>query len=502
MKRLFAAITTIFILLSYTSVYAEGNIYYSLNVKGWGIISDGLVVNLNTYNDGNGVKFLAGKGEWMDVTIPYSIAGINITGLSKDFIKSNYFNKMYIPNNITYIEPFSASDLLINDGTVFCFEKNSYADSFFKGKTGFKTEYVNSIEKIDINIETDDSVYSNLESIERDIKLSNMKIDSIDVDLKAEYEKRIKNCKDGKYFIFDTDSDGIPELIVMDNDRKDAFCYYYGYHFDYENNNFYGPEVNGYGKAGLDTYEFYTINTNGKNRLIVKGTNKKVIDYSFMNKCYDATIIYDSLRSKNETERRYFIYESLYNNFLDGNSIISQASVLIDSEDLKSKADSFINQVEANPVKTYSVTDMTGLNSWDFSNIKTTAKTTENNTPAVSNNNNGISVLLNDSALSFTQPPVIENGTTLVPMRAIFEAMGASVDWNGETQTVTSVKDSTTISLTLNKNTATVNGKDISLAVPAKLINGSTMVPLRFVSESLGAEVNWDGASKTVTIKG
>ena len=87
-------------------------------------------------------------------------------------------------------------------------------------------------------------------------------------------------------------------------------------------------------------------------------------------------------------------------------------------------------------------------------------------------------------------------------MRAIFEAMGASVDWNGETQTVTSVKDSTTISLTLNNNTATVNGKDISLAVPAKLINGSTMVPLRFVSESLGAEVNWDGASKTVTIKG
>ncbi len=115
---------------------------------------------------------------------------------------------------------------------------------------------------------------------------------------------------------------------------------------------------------------------------------------------------------------------------------------------------------------------------------------------------NTIKVLLNNSALSFTQPPVIENGTTLVPMRAIFEAMGASVDWNGETQTVTSVKDSTTISLTLNKNTATVNGKDISLAVPAKLVNGSTMVPLRFVSESLGAEVNWDGASKTVTIKG
>ena len=87
-------------------------------------------------------------------------------------------------------------------------------------------------------------------------------------------------------------------------------------------------------------------------------------------------------------------------------------------------------------------------------------------------------------------------------MRAIFEAMGASVEWDGTTQTVTSVKGDTTISLTLNKETATVNGESISLAVPAKLINGNTMVPLRFVSESLGAEVNWDGGSKTITIKG
>lgn len=111
-----------------------------------------------------------------------------------------------------------------------------------------------------------------------------------------------------------------------------------------------------------------------------------------------------------------------------------------------------------------------------------------------------ISVILNGNKLNFTQSPVIENGTTLVPMRAIFEAMGATVDWNNDTKTVTSVKENTTISLTLNNNSAKVNDKEISLAVPAKLINGNTMVPLRFVSESLGAEVKWDGESRTITI--
>lgn len=113
---------------------------------------------------------------------------------------------------------------------------------------------------------------------------------------------------------------------------------------------------------------------------------------------------------------------------------------------------------------------------------------------------NGIKVNLNGISLNFTQPPVIENGTTLVPMRAIFEAMGASVEWNNDTKTVTSKKGNITVVLTLDKDTAMVNDKEISLAVPAKLVNGNTMVPLRFVSESMGAEVNWDGESKTVTI--
>ena len=144
-----------------------------------------------------------------------------------------------------------------------------------------------------------------------------------------------------------------------------------------------------------------------------------------------------------------------------------------------------------------------GIKAVDFNgNIISEGNVTQKSTTSLqATKNNDISIILNENKLSFTQSPVIENGTTLVPMRAIFEAMGASVKWDGTTQTVTSIKDDTTISLTLNKETATVNDNSIALAVPAKLINGNTMVPLRFVGESLGAEVNWDGASKTITIK-
>ncbi|MTI80826.1 MAG: MBL fold metallo-hydrolase [Firmicutes bacterium] len=94
----------------------------------------------------------------------------------------------------------------------------------------------------------------------------------------------------------------------------------------------------------------------------------------------------------------------------------------------------------------------------------------------------------------------VENGTTLVPLRAIFQSLGASVDWDGNTQTVTANKGQITVKLQIGSDTAYKNGQVVPLRVPGKIINGSTMVPLRFVSESLGAKVDWDGATQTITI--
>lgn len=110
-------------------------------------------------------------------------------------------------------------------------------------------------------------------------------------------------------------------------------------------------------------------------------------------------------------------------------------------------------------------------------------------------------VLLNGQQLAFQVPPVIENGRTLVPLRAIFEPLGATVQWDADTQTVTSTKGSTVIALTLGQTTAYINNNPVLLSVPAKAINGRTMVPLRFVSEALGCEVNWDADTYIISIE-
>ncbi len=93
-----------------------------------------------------------------------------------------------------------------------------------------------------------------------------------------------------------------------------------------------------------------------------------------------------------------------------------------------------------------------------------------------------------------------ENGTTLVSLRAIFQSLGATVNWDESTQTVTASKAQTNIKLHIGSSTAYKNGQAVTLQVPGKVISGSTMVPLRFVSEALGASVKWDGAAQTINI--
>ncbi|MEW6573432.1 MAG: stalk domain-containing protein [Bacillota bacterium] len=111
-----------------------------------------------------------------------------------------------------------------------------------------------------------------------------------------------------------------------------------------------------------------------------------------------------------------------------------------------------------------------------------------------------ITVAIDGERLSCDVPPVIEQGRTLVPLRAIFEALGAAVDWDGTTRTVTGRKRTTTVKLVVGQKTAYVNGKAVALDVPARIISGRTMVPLRFIGESLGAKVDWDGTKRTVIV--
>ena len=111
-----------------------------------------------------------------------------------------------------------------------------------------------------------------------------------------------------------------------------------------------------------------------------------------------------------------------------------------------------------------------------------------------------VSVFYNNEKVLFDQLPVIENGRTLVPLRAIFEKIGADVQWNGETQTVIATKGNTSVSLTINNTTAIKNGENITLDVPAKIIGGRTLVPVRFVSDCFGVNVEWDGNMQWVNL--
>ncbi|MNG22331.1 hypothetical protein D3C84_1068030 [compost metagenome] len=78
--------------------------------------------------------------------------------------------------------------------------------------------------------------------------------------------------------------------------------------------------------------------------------------------------------------------------------------------------------------------------------------------------------------------------------------MGAKVDYDAATRSVTATKGSTTVKLTLDQSTVYVNGKAIQLEEAARLVNGYTLAPARFVGETFGGIVSWDGTSRTVTI--
>lgn len=111
-----------------------------------------------------------------------------------------------------------------------------------------------------------------------------------------------------------------------------------------------------------------------------------------------------------------------------------------------------------------------------------------------------VDLYVDGSELQTDVPPTILSGRTLVPLRAIFEALDADVSWNGATQTATAAKAGTTVQVSIDNTTAYVNGQAQTLDVPAKLIDGRTMVPARFVSESLDARVLWDGNTQSVYV--
>ena len=115
------------------------------------------------------------------------------------------------------------------------------------------------------------------------------------------------------------------------------------------------------------------------------------------------------------------------------------------------------------------------------------------------------SFTVNGISNTLDSPPVIKNGRTLLPIRIVIEALNGSVGWDAATKKVTVSLGSNTIELWIGKSIAKVNGINTPIDVTnsqvvPEIINGRTMLPLRFVTENLGCDVKWDGATNTVTI--
>lgn len=112
-----------------------------------------------------------------------------------------------------------------------------------------------------------------------------------------------------------------------------------------------------------------------------------------------------------------------------------------------------------------------------------------------------IQVVLNGATVNFDQPPAMIEGRLMVPLRGIFEALQAEVLYDAPTRSIKATKGPTVVELALGSRQASINGRPVYLDVPAGTLGGRTMVPLRFVSEALGAEVKWQGATQTVFIE-
>lgn len=135
---------------------------------------------------------------------------------------------------------------------------------------------------------------------------------------------------------------------------------------------------------------------------------------------------------------------------------------------------------------------------------------------AIADADSEIKVFADGKQLEFDVQPIIENDRTLVPMRAIFEALGAEVSWNEEKQLIVAVKKTsentqTNIEITIGESVmkkSAMKSADISdtedtvvaLDAPARIVNDRTLIPLRAVSEAFDCDVQWDGEARTVTV--
>ena len=118
----------------------------------------------------------------------------------------------------------------------------------------------------------------------------------------------------------------------------------------------------------------------------------------------------------------------------------------------------------------------------------------------LSGKDNEITIFTDGTILSTDNKPVVINNNTLIPLREISEALGADVKWNSDTKTAVISKENNTVSITVNSDTMLVNNKTIYVNVPAQIIDNTTYVPLRSLAAALNCLIDWDSENKVINI--
>ena len=121
-------------------------------------------------------------------------------------------------------------------------------------------------------------------------------------------------------------------------------------------------------------------------------------------------------------------------------------------------------------------------------------------TPKIVAANQDITVILDGAELAFDTPPQIINERTMVPMRVIFEALGAVVEWDEEVRSITAFRDESILFMQIDSPVMLLDGEEIVIDQAPLLIDGRTLVPVRAISEGLNMEVEWNSDARTVVI--
>lgn len=138
----------------------------------------------------------------------------------------------------------------------------------------------------------------------------------------------------------------------------------------------------------------------------------------------------------------------------------------------------------------------------DWSQAKMTQTAESKKTPEAKGNKKAITILVNGKEVKTDSPAFIKDGRTMVPVRFISEALGLKVDWDQATRTVTVDEGAKAMKLTIgSKKIVRADGKETAIDVPAMIKGGRTMVPIRAIGELSGAKVDWNAANREVIIQ-